>query len=229
MALKISVRDNFLYLTFALLALLFLIAAAEQFAATINRQLVITALVLTLGGAMWTLKHHRRAFRTGLSLVGCLLVLELVDHGFPRLEIRLLQLALLFLYFASMAWFAVRQVLFMEGHINANRLLGAIAVYLLIGLNWAVVYMAVLEVSPAAFNGITVADAWGYSFNEFVYFSYVSLTTLGYGDISPASPVARFLVYLEALTGQLYLAIMVAGLVGVGISKRGLEDQPAKE
>ncbi len=51
-----------------------------------------------------------------------------------------------------------------------------------------------------------------------MYFSYVSLTTLGYGDISPDTPFTRFLVYLEAIFGQLYLAIMIAGLVGVRIA-----------
>jgi hypothetical protein len=49
----------------------------------------------------------------------------------------------------------------------------------------------------------------------------VSLTTLGYGDISPATPITRYLVYMEAIVGQLYIAIMIAGLVGAGISHLG--------
>ena len=72
---------------------------------------------------------------------------------------------------------------------------------------------------PNAFNGAE-AGPWLESIPEFIYFSFVSLTTLGYGDISPATPVSRFVVYLEAIAGQLYLAIMIAGLVGISISDR---------
>jgi len=219
MALKPSERDNFVYLTVALLLVLFLIAIAEQFTATMGGRFIKGMLLVALTGAMWSVRHHGGAFKSGLLVLGGFLFLELASYWLDLTELRLLQLTLLFLYFGSMAWLAVKQVLFMTGPIDANRLLGAVAVYLLIGLQWAVVYLAILEIDPTAFNG-TEPGSWGQSFHELVYFSFVSLTTLGYGDISPASPVTRFLVYLEAIIGQLYLAIMVAGLVGVGISSR---------
>ena len=219
MALKPSERDNFVYLTVALLAVLFLIAVAEQFTATMGGRIIKGILLATLTGAMWSVRHRAGAFKSGLLVLGGFLVLELASYWLDLTALRLLQLSLLFLYFGSMAWLAVKQVLFMAGPIDANRLLGAVAVYLLIGLQWAVIYLAILEIDPAAFNG-TEPGTWGQSFHELVYFSFVSLTTLGYGDISPAGPIARFLVYLEAIFGQLYLAIMVAGLVGIRISNR---------
>ncbi|MEE9226447.1 MAG: potassium channel family protein, partial [Acidobacteriota bacterium] len=54
----------------------------------------------------------------------------------------------------------------------------------------------------------------------FVYYSFVTLSTLGYGDITPVTPPARAFSFLEAVTGQLYLAVLIAGLVGIHISHR---------
>ena len=85
------------------------------------------------------------------------------------------------------------------------------------GLIWAVIYLLLGLMIPGAFNG-QGATPWYNNFPDFVYFSFVSLTTLGFGDISPAVPVARFLVYMEAIVGQFYIAILVASLVGIRIS-----------
>jgi len=56
--------------------------------------------------------------------------------------------------------------------------------------------------------------------HDFVYYSFVTLTTLGYGDIVPLSATARSLVYMEAIFGQFYIAILVAGLVSIHISNQ---------
>jgi len=55
--------------------------------------------------------------------------------------------------------------------------------------------------------------------DNFIYFSFVTLTTLGFGDLLPVSPLARFLVYMEAVTGVFYMAIVVSSLVGARMSK----------
>jgi len=59
---------------------------------------------------------------------------------------------------------------------------------------------------------------WYDNFADVAYFSFVTLTTLGYGDISPIVPIARFLVYMEAIVGVFYMAILVASLIGIRIS-----------
>ncbi len=219
MALNNPKRDNFVYLTIALLALLFVVAVAEELGPTITTYLVPATLALALSGAMWSVRSHESIFKSGLGVVGAFVLLALAGFWLDSTELRLLQLAVLFLFFGSMAGLGVKQVLFMAGPIDGNRILGAIAVYLLIGLNWAVVYSAINELDPTAFNG-TEPGQWLESFAELVYFSFVSLTTLGYGDISPDTPLTRFFVYLEAICGQLYLAIMIAGLVGIRIADR---------
>jgi len=108
---------------------------------------------------------------------------------------------------------------FREGHITIHRITGAVAFYLLIGLMWAFVYQLIALQWPAAFK--LPASPVTYTAetlqSNFLYFSFVTLTTLGYGDILAVHPSARMLVILEALTGQLFPAILLARLVSLEI------------
>jgi len=111
---------------------------------------------------------------------------------------------------------------FREGPITIHRISGAISVYLLFGLMWAFVYQLIALQSPAAFKlpasmGTYTADTLQ---SNLLYFSFVTLTTLGYGDILAVHPSARMLVMLEALTGQLFPAILLARLVSLEIIHR---------
>ena len=107
------------------------------------------------------------------------------------------------------------------GRVTLRRIEGAIAAYLLIGLIFAGAYELVGALAPGAFlrNGAPMAaHALG---GDFVFFSFVTLTTTGYGDMVPVHPVARSLALLEAITGQLFLAVVLARLVSLEIADRG--------
>jgi voltage-gated potassium channel Kch len=97
-----------------------------------------------------------------------------------------------------------------KGPITFRRIQGAIAVYLLLGLAWAHAYELIEYISPGAFAGNIYGSG---RFSSWMYFSFVTLATLGYGDIAPIQPLARSLAVAEAITGQLYLAILIARLV----------------
>ena len=100
-----------------------------------------------------------------------------------------------------------------------DKIAGAICVYLLLGVIWSLAYAIIAVTTPGAFRApeeITAGLAGGS--HAFIYFSFVTLTTLGYGDISPVAPVSQTLAWFEAVTGQLYLTILVARLVGLHIS-----------
>ena len=103
-----------------------------------------------------------------------------------------------------------------RGPITARRIQGAIAVYLLLGFIWAQAYELLTFWHPGAFTG--AVDGSGSL--PWTYYSFVTLTTMGYGDIMPVHPVARALAVLEAMTGQLYLAIMLARLVSLEVQSR---------
>jgi hypothetical protein len=102
---------------------------------------------------------------------------------------------------------------FRPGPVTSYRVQGAVAAYLMLGLTWAAAYNTIGILSPGAFAGPTMDLGGGVS--SFVYFSFVTLTTVGYGDVTPVHPIARSLATLEALTGQLYPAILLARLVSL--------------
>ena len=96
---------------------------------------------------------------------------------------------------------------------NLNLLSGAAAVYLLLALIWALSYRFIGDLAPGAFNGLS-PDHHS-SWTQYLYFSLTTLTTLGYGDITPVNPFARIWVTFEAVVGVLYVAILVARLVSL--------------
>ncbi len=97
--------------------------------------------------------------------------------------------------------------------VNFDLLCDSVGVYLLIGLFWTLVFMAMDTLYPGAFDGISLTMESGWS--DFLYFSFSTLTTLGYGDITPAGNVARVWSSLEAVTGVFYIAVLVARLVSI--------------
>ncbi|HEY6548319.1 MAG TPA: potassium channel family protein [Vicinamibacteria bacterium] len=110
---------------------------------------------------------------------------------------------------AAMALVVLAQT-FRAGPVNVHRIQGAVAAYLLLGLGWALAYELVALLATGAFSG---SGLGGGERPGFVYFSFVTLSTVGYGDVTPVHPVARSLAVAEALTGQLYPAILIGRLV----------------
>lgn len=104
--------------------------------------------------------------------------------------------------------------------VTSHTVIGAICGYLLIGYVFTFGYLVAIFVDPSAisFNGqplgVERVTNIGEHMAEVIYFSFITLTTVGYGDIVPACPVTRTLAVIEILTGQLYLAAYVARLVG---------------
>jgi hypothetical protein len=103
--------------------------------------------------------------------------------------------------------------------VTAESVSASLTVYLFLGTIWASAYTLVEHLAPGAFyglsdGGITLAR------RELFYYSFVTLTTLGYGDIGPVNEVARALVITEAVVGQLYLVVLVASLVGMFLSQK---------
>ena len=99
---------------------------------------------------------------------------------------------------------------FRGGPVSIHRVRGAIAAYLLLGFTWAAAYALVEALAPGSF---ATARPESTHDRSWLYFSFVTLTTVGYGDITPVHRAARSLAMLEALTGQLYPAILIARLV----------------
>jgi voltage-gated potassium channel len=112
--------------------------------------------------------------------------------------------------------------------VTVEVLCASISAYLMLGLMWTVAYWLVDQVTPGAFafNTTTGAKESMRGFNAF-YFSFVTLSTVGYGDITPVSKIARTLAAMEAMTGLLYVAVLIARLVSL-YSAPGSADQREK-
>ena len=120
----------------------------------------------------------------------------------------------------SSTWLILVDVLG-PGRISWNKIMGAISVYLLIGFSFAFLYAVLDRFQPDAFPvRFDIAETGpGDPETPFLYYSFVTLTTLGFGDILPSTGAARTLSWMEAVIGQLYLTILVARLVGLHIAE----------
>ena len=210
-------QDNFIYLTFALVLLLLGTALAQQFFTNYVQRLVQSATIVTLLVAVWGVDSKDFVLRKTFIFPIAILLFSLISAWLDSAGFDQVYLLLLLSFFISTVLRTAKQVLF-TGDIDGNKILGAICIYLLMGLIWAVLYTLLQLNLSTAFNGISNSNSWFALFPEFIYFSFVTITTLGFGDVAPTLPLARFLVYLEAIIGQLYLAILVASLVGSHLS-----------
>lgn len=213
-ALKTMTRqDNFIYLTFALILLLLGTALAKQFFDDSTQRLVQSATIVTLLVAVWGVDSKDFVLRRTYIFPLAILLFSVFSAWLDNAGFDQVYLLLLLSFFISSAIRTAKQVLF-TGEIDGNKILGAICLYLLMGLIWAVVYTLIELNFPTSFTNIKGTSEWFTLFPNFIYFSFVTITTLGFGDISPLLPMSKVIVYLEAVVGQFYLAILVASLVG---------------
>ena len=114
------------------------------------------------------------------------------------------------LIFIVTAVFLIVQKIFSDTKVTGDTLRGGISVYLMLGIVWYQIYQIILIIIPQAFVGDFEGDSTSY---QIFYFSFVTLTTVGYGDILPAHKATMIMANLEAIVGQLYPAVIIARLV----------------
>ncbi len=208
----LSRDNNFHYFTLSLVTLLLASALVDYVPDGLGGLALRLLVLATIAIAYLSLDFGRR-WRRMVALMGlALFIINLLNENDTLPALPVVNLVIWLAFFVAAAAFAARQVL-LSGRVNSNTLVGSMAIYLLLGLIWATLYLIVLEFIPSAFNGIEYRH-WAENFSTAIYFSYVTLTSLGYGDITPASEVSRTLAYCESICGTFYLAIVVASLIG---------------
>jgi len=133
--------------------------------------------------------------------------LSIISHSYEWVHETLQILLILYVFYLML------RELFMARKVNASTMLLAVNCYLLIGMVWSIIYILTDFLVPGSFNlpetpGI---ETWQHLY----YFSFVTLTTLGYGEISPALPLARSLAMMEAIAGVLFTGVLMARLIGL--------------
>ncbi len=212
-------KNNFWYLLVALLIFLIGVPVAidlHLFSAGIIRAIGFSAL-LAIG--LWSLRSSGRSFSTAVAfvIVGIVLNMLFAYNGYVVFHYGSTLAMLAFLFLATGK--AMRQIA-IGNNLSVNRIVGAICVYLMLGVIWALCYALLEAIVPGSFEGIAEHAASASWNPDWVYFSFVTLTTLGYGDILPQTFSARSLSYFEAIVGQFFLAVLVAGLVGAYLSEK---------
>lgn len=221
---NVTEKDNFSYLLFSLFFLLLSSAIVDQFFARslLGQSLVVALTVISMSIGVWSLRSSKFAFNTALGLVLFTALISTAIIFLDKAELEFIHLLLMLFFFIITLKLASQQALF-SGAVTSNSIIGSICIFLLLGLIWVMLYLLLAEFSPNAFAGIE-PRSWQENFPDFIYFSFVTLTTLGFGDLLPISPLARFLVYIEAITGVFYMAIVVSSLVGAGINSAQQKD-----
>jgi hypothetical protein len=163
----------------------------------------------------------RWAFLAGWSLV---LVLKVTPISEPHLAMLLYVISRIVVVVLLGGCVAITLDYVLRGiEVSADRIFAAIVAYMLTGLGFAAAYQAIVAVVPDSFVLPTVTSGAGAS--EFVevqliYFSFVTIATLGYGDIAPRLPLAQMLAVVEAVIGQFYIAVVIAWLVSAYATQR---------
>ena len=183
-------------------------------------------LILVLLAAVRTVASQRRQLIIVL-VIGITALLSNICLLIPDLHwLQLLHYisTLVFLFLAC--GLLLNDIVLRSKEVTLDVILGAVNVYLMIGVGFAFTFALIEFLQPGSFTGL---DNLAHTPNKqmfFLYFSFITLSTLGYGDISPLTPVGMTTAYVEAIFGQLYLAILVARLVAMYISHSATSKNP---
>lgn len=214
----VTAENNFAYLAVALVLLLFGLALSRELGAVLGQIAVEVAVIAVLAAGVWSMRGDHRWHTTRLGLLAAILLLFVIRLWLSHAGLDFAWLGFMLLYLIFTTWSAMRLVLF-SGPVDWNKIIGSFCIYLLLGIIWAALYAMLTEYRHGAFNGLSTGS-WQEAFPNLLSFSFITLTTVGYGDITPATSLARFLAYTEAIIGQFYMAVMVASLVGSVLSNR---------
>jgi hypothetical protein len=209
-------QANFSYLLIGLLAVLFispLTLDLFDYSSLLLSSLTFSATMII---GVWSLRQSKRLFRFGLILIGISLCASALESTFPELPLEILRL-LVVIVFCTMSFVFILADITSDLKVDANRVIGAICLYLLLGFVFGLTYIILETLLPGSFSNIS--DQPAEISNGLFYYSYVTLTTMGYGDIVPLRPLARTFAYLEAIIGVFYMAIMIGSMIGLLLNR----------
>lgn len=213
---KIEIKNRF---TALLLSLVFLFVVSP-YLSKFNFPALSSLLFLVVIFTLRALKIKRLLFAacTALACLGILSeTLILFEHVSPQnliLPVLTQSFYILFVIFST-GLLVIR--VFSEKSITADTIGGGISIYLLTGLLWSFFFQLINTIDSHAF---IVNSADNKIKDLFLYFSFNTITTMGFGDISPTNQLAMVLASLEALWGQIYLTVFIARLVGLHIAPK---------
>ena len=218
-------EKNFEYLLGGLLILILSVAIAHEggIRGETQRLFVVPALCIMLLMGVWSLVSAKKWLIMG-GIIAAIGVANATINFFLIIpELGFVNQGIMLVFTLASTWITGKNLL-LSGSVDVNKIIGAICMYLLLGINWAIFYLFINMAIPDSFHGLTSTDI-GAQLTELIYYSFVTMTTLGYGDLTPVRPLARTFAYLQAIVGQFYVAVLVAWLVGMYLSGKDQNGQ----
>lgn len=205
-------RFNYLMLSFIALFVIGPVAEMYQIKFPIGALIFLGAILLTLRSV---LTNNKSFYGTA-----CLAVIAFVFTFIAQTQTSSASLGIIgsciYIVFIIASMVILTKRLLTEKHIKADTIKGGVCVYFLMGFLWTLFYGIVYQLDPNAFS---FGNIGVFDYQHFNYYSFTALTTLGFGDITPINPLARNLTTLEAILGQLFLAVFIARLIGLYIAQ----------
>jgi voltage-gated potassium channel len=207
-------KDRFLFLLIAILCLLVLAPIFEGFIGI--RILINIFTTFVLISAVYAISK-RKYFIITAALLALPLITSIWTSHFIELPYLVLVGDCFGILFLAFTVIITLSFIFRERVITVNVIYCSIVVYLLVAIMWSFVFSVLESIHPGSFKiGIDQVEAGRFLF---IYYSFVTITTLGYGDITPITAIANSFSFLEAVIGQIYLVVLVARLVGMQIAQ----------
>ncbi len=215
--MKLLTKENkFIGLLIGQLTLIFTMPILHYFDEDIGKYILHAAFIGMILIAIIGNHKHNAWYKSIIVLTIIEIIILIITTQTDHLLLTYIAISLSLFFLVISIGVAFKSV-FYSATITINQLVGASCIYLLLGMIGAILYSNLFFISPDSFSGLSKKDI-ELHFPEFMYYSYVTLTTLGFGDIVPISPLAKTMSFMQAIIGQLYLTIMVAGLVGKAIN-----------
>jgi hypothetical protein len=228
MSLRTKIKQHRLTTLLVILIIyIFTISYTNIYSGLLSPLLFLLLLIALLQAVELSKRHYRLLIAVAImALILHLGGIILSRTGFVRGDLPGVVLAgtVLYTLFVALTIAGLLSEVFRAKVITLDVIRGSIAIYLLLGVFFALLYAIVFFSEPSQFS----ESIYPGRLSEFIYFSFTTLTTLGYGDISPAGTLVRTLSTIEAVSGQLFLTITIARLVGLHLVHSSQTSEPPK-
>ena len=218
-------NPNFYYLLAGLLSLLLINPTINDLLGYSSNFLTSVTFSSCMIIGIWSLHGSKTLFRLALVLIAISTTLSILNPLYPQLPLEMFNMLVVLIFCIMSAIFILAEIT-ADLKVDANRVVGGICLYLLIGLVFGIAYTILEALLPGSFSKM---PEQAQSMNsELIYYSYVTLTSVGYGDFVPLRPLVRTIAYLEAIIGVFYMAIMIGSMIGLLLNRAGSQTKDSK-
>ncbi len=207
-------KGRFLFLLISILCLLILDPIIKGFAGI--RILMDIFITATLVSGVYAISRKKHVLLTAVFLAIPFFA-SIWTNNFVKVPSLIFVEEIFGILFMAFMVIVILSFIFGEQEVTSNTIYAAIVVYLLIAIMWAFIYSVLESINPGSF-AISESQI-ELERPLFIYYSFITITTLGYGDITPVTATANSFSFLEAVIGQIYLVVLVARLVGMQIAQ----------